>query len=201
MIHKIRYFIEHPETHQWVDQIYQISSVNYDILPIQYWTTDPNKALQFLTKDNVEFYISQQFKEPFIVTEHMWFDETMRIGDRVRLKENFTFKGVQYMVGHKFNVVGWHYPHGFDLVDDVGNRINESRWIEDLFEVVEKKKTYLVKFYVNNDLIPFCEKQMSVIPDGESLIEHNTHVYKVRNIQYNDFDIEITLIELTLVRI
>lgn len=60
----------------------------------------------------------------------------IEIGSRVRLLEDVEMFNCTYTKGHEFKVYGSSY-RGFDLVDDDGNKMNETLFIHDKLELVE----------------------------------------------------------------
>lgn len=60
------------------------------------------------------------------------------IGERVVFIEDFEFRGKLYKKGHKFTVIGCDSIRGFDLEDDYGNRIYETRFIRHMYKFISK---------------------------------------------------------------
>ena len=54
------------------------------------------------------------------------------IGEIVVLIEPFEFNDKTYQIGHQFTITDTSY-RGWDLKDKDGNRILETRWIQDKF--------------------------------------------------------------------
>jgi hypothetical protein len=59
-------------------------------------------------------------------------------GERVVFLEDFEFNGKLYKKGHQFKIVGEDSMRGYDLEDDHGNRIGETRFISDKYELLSK---------------------------------------------------------------
>jgi len=59
----------------------------------------------------------------------------IKIGSRVRLKEDLHMMNCMYTKGHEFNVVGHSY-RGFDLEDNDGNKVVETLFIHDKLELI-----------------------------------------------------------------
>jgi hypothetical protein len=57
----------------------------------------------------------------------------MKVGDRVVLVEDFEFNNKVYKKGHQFNIIGDDDMRGFDLKDDDGNEIGETRFIRNIY--------------------------------------------------------------------
>lgn len=66
-------------------------------------------------------------------TEH----KQIKVGSRIRLKEDVEMFNYTYTKGHEFNVVS-ESRRGFDLEDDDGNKIGECLFIHDKLELIEK---------------------------------------------------------------
>lgn len=60
----------------------------------------------------------------------------IKVGSRIKLKEDVKMYDRTYSKGHEFNVVDYNYPRGFDLEDDDGNRIDECLFIHDKLELI-----------------------------------------------------------------
>jgi hypothetical protein len=60
------------------------------------------------------------------------------IGQRVVFLEDFEFNGKVYKKGHQFTIVGEDGMRGYDLKDDSGNRIDETRFIRSKYELISK---------------------------------------------------------------
>lgn len=58
--------------------------------------------------------------------------------------KEFEFNGRIYKNGHKFNVISESY-RGFDLEDDFGNRIYETRFISKNFEYLDRIREEKIK--------------------------------------------------------
>jgi hypothetical protein len=54
----------------------------------------------------------------------------MKIGDRVILKERIEMYNITYEIGHQFTIVGDDNIRGFDLKDDDGNMLCETRFVK-----------------------------------------------------------------------
>jgi hypothetical protein len=59
-------------------------------------------------------------------------------GERVVFLEDFKFNGKIYKKGHQFKIVGEDSIRGYDLEDDNGNRISETRFISYKYELLSK---------------------------------------------------------------
>jgi UDP:flavonoid glycosyltransferase YjiC (YdhE family) len=59
-------------------------------------------------------------------------------GERVVFLEDFEFNNKIYKKGHQFKIVGEDSMRGYDLEDDNGNRISETRFISDKYELISK---------------------------------------------------------------
>ena len=57
----------------------------------------------------------------------------MKVGERVVFIEDYTFNGKFYKKGHQFKITGEDYIRGFDLEDDDGNKIYETRFISNKY--------------------------------------------------------------------
>jgi hypothetical protein len=62
-------------------------------------------------------------------------NERMKIGSRVRLKEEHKMHSRTYDKGHEFTIYNSSY-RGWDLVDDTGNKIDECLFMEHKLELV-----------------------------------------------------------------
>lgn len=60
------------------------------------------------------------------------------IGQRVVFLEDYEFNGKLYKKGHQFTITGSDGIRGLDLEDDNGNRIAETRFISDKYELISK---------------------------------------------------------------
>ena len=60
----------------------------------------------------------------------------MKIGDRVRLKEDVSLWKTIYKKGHEFTIYDMSY-RGVDLKDDDGNIMDECLFIHDKLEVIK----------------------------------------------------------------
>lgn len=60
----------------------------------------------------------------------------IKVGSRIRLKEDVEMFNCTYTKGHEFNVVSESY-RGFDLEDDDGNKMGECLFIHDKLELVD----------------------------------------------------------------
>lgn len=59
-------------------------------------------------------------------------------GERVVFLEDFEFNNKLYKKGHQFKIVGEDGMRGYDLEDDHGNRISETRFISHKYELLSK---------------------------------------------------------------
>jgi hypothetical protein len=59
-------------------------------------------------------------------------------GERVVFLEDFEFNGKIYKKGPQFKIVGEDSMRGYNLEDDNGNRISETRFISDKYELISK---------------------------------------------------------------
>ena len=59
-------------------------------------------------------------------------------GERVVFLEDFEFNNKLYKKGHQFTIVGNDDIRGYDLEDDNGNRIGETRFILHKYELLSK---------------------------------------------------------------
>jgi hypothetical protein len=62
--------------------------------------------------------------------------QLIKIGSRIRLKEDVAMFNCTYTKGHEFNVVS-QSQRGFDLEDDDGHKMEECLFIHDKLELVE----------------------------------------------------------------
>lgn len=71
----------------------------------------------------------------------------MKIGDRVILEERVVMYKITYEVGHQFTIVGSDDFRGFDLRDDNGNMLVETRGLKmkSLAEARDKKINDILK--------------------------------------------------------
>jgi hypothetical protein len=60
------------------------------------------------------------------------------IGERVVFLEDFEFNNKLYKKGHQFTIVGEDSMRGYDLKDDWGNCISETRFIRTKYEFISK---------------------------------------------------------------
>jgi hypothetical protein len=59
-------------------------------------------------------------------------------GERVVFLEDFEFNNKIYKKGHQFKIVGEDSMRGYDLEDDQGNSISETRFISHKYELLSK---------------------------------------------------------------
>lgn len=59
----------------------------------------------------------------------------MKIGSRIRLTEDHEMTDCIYHKGHEFTIYDSNY-RGFDLIDDDGNKLMETAFIINKFELV-----------------------------------------------------------------
>lgn len=59
----------------------------------------------------------------------------IKIGSRVRLKEDHSMTKITYKAGHEFTIYGCS-QRGWDMVDDYGNKIDEALFMEYKLELV-----------------------------------------------------------------
>lgn len=59
-------------------------------------------------------------------------------GKRVVFLEDFEFNNKIYRKGHQFKIVGEDSMRGYDLEDDDGNCIGETRFISHKYELISK---------------------------------------------------------------
>jgi len=66
----------------------------------------------------------------------------MKIGERVVLKEQVVMhNGMVYEIGHRFKIIGSDDIRGFNLEDDGGNRLDETRFLSlELDPAVQRDK-------------------------------------------------------------
>lgn len=57
----------------------------------------------------------------------------IQVGDRIRIKEEVRMTKITYPKGHEFKVYNSSY-RGLDLIDDEGNKLDETLFINHLFE-------------------------------------------------------------------
>lgn len=62
----------------------------------------------------------------------------MRVGDRVVLVKPIEMYKTTYQPGHQFTIVREDDLRGFDLKDDEGNEICETRFVSDCFVSITK---------------------------------------------------------------
>ena len=67
------------------------------------------------------------------------------IGERVVLLEELEFNDILYKKGHQFKVIGEDNIRGFDLEDDNGNRIYETRFIRSKYEFIKRIRDKKIK--------------------------------------------------------
>jgi len=65
--------------------------------------------------------------------------------NRVIFLEDFEFNGKLYKKGHQFNIVGEDDMRGYDLKDDDGNHISETRMIRNKYEFIHKLREEKLK--------------------------------------------------------
>jgi hypothetical protein len=66
-------------------------------------------------------------------------------GERVVFLEDFEFNGKLYKKGHQFTIVGDDNIRGYDLEDDSGNRIDETRFISSKYSLISKLRNDKLK--------------------------------------------------------
>jgi hypothetical protein len=66
-------------------------------------------------------------------------------GERVVFIEDFEFNGKLYKKGHQFTIVVDDNIRGYDLEDDSGNRIDESRFISSKYSLISKLRNDKLK--------------------------------------------------------
>jgi hypothetical protein len=66
-------------------------------------------------------------------------------GERVVFLEDFEFNGKLYKKGHQFTIVGDDNIRGYDLEDDSGNRIDETRFISGKYSLISKLRNDKLK--------------------------------------------------------
>lgn len=59
-------------------------------------------------------------------------------GEKVVFLEDYTFNGKLYKRGHIFTITGSDYIRGYNLEDSDGNKIHETRFISDKYELISK---------------------------------------------------------------
>ena len=73
----------------------------------------------------------------------------MKVGDRVVLVKPIEMFNKTYHPGHQFIIVGDDDMRGFDLKDDEGNEICETRFVSDCFvsitEIRDRKIDKIIK--------------------------------------------------------
>lgn len=71
----------------------------------------------------------------------------MKIGDRVVLKEKVIMHNKTYYPGHEFTIIGSSGYRGFDLKDDDGNELYETRFVkfDNISEIRDKKINDILK--------------------------------------------------------
>ncbi len=57
-------------------------------------------------------------------------EEPIRIGDRVRILEDVDMGWITFLNGHEFKVVSSDPIRGFDLQDDEGRNLRETRFVK-----------------------------------------------------------------------
>lgn len=62
-------------------------------------------------------------------------NKIMKIGSRIRLKNDLVMYHKTYKKGHEFNIID-QSEHGFDLEDDNGNKVLEIGLVQHLFELI-----------------------------------------------------------------
>jgi len=75
----------------------------------------------------------------------------IKIGSKVKLTEDIKMFARTYKAGEIFTVYGSSY-RGFDLVNDKGEKIDETRFVQDkyeLYDIKEERKEKLIK--ISND--------------------------------------------------
>lgn len=63
-------------------------------------------------------------------------DNVMTIGSRVELTDNQVGQYRGFSEGHQFTIYGSSY-RGFDLIDDNGEKWDETLFIQDKFKLIE----------------------------------------------------------------
>ena len=66
-------------------------------------------------------------------------------GERVVFLEDFEFNGKVYKKGHQFTIVGVDDIRGYDLRDDWGNCIDETRFISHKYELISRLRDNKLK--------------------------------------------------------
>lgn len=71
----------------------------------------------------------------------------MKIGDRVVLKEKVIMHNKTYYPGHEFTIIGSSGYRGFDLKDDDGNELYETRFVkfDSISEIRDRKINEILK--------------------------------------------------------
>ena len=67
------------------------------------------------------------------------------IGQRVIFLEDFEFNGKVYKKGHQFTITGDDNIRGLDLEDDNVNKIGETRFIRNKYELISKLRNDKLK--------------------------------------------------------
>lgn len=75
----------------------------------------------------------------------------IKIGSRVRLLEQVNMTNITYEIGHEFTVYGLS-DRGWDLVDDNGNKLDETRFVKmEHYNILEERKEKIAK--IKNNII------------------------------------------------
>lgn len=73
----------------------------------------------------------------------------MKIGDRVRLKQDVDMGYILYKEGHEFTICGSDNIRGVDLIDDDGNELGECRFVKmeviNIANLIDKKLKKILK--------------------------------------------------------
>lgn len=79
----------------------------------------------------------------------------MKIGDSVILIEEINMWGKIYEKGHKFKIYGDSDYRGWNLIDKDGNKIDETRFIQDkyIIDIKEERKKKLINLIKKLNLI------------------------------------------------
>ncbi len=72
----------------------------------------------------------------------------MKIGDRVVLTKMVVMYESTYFPGHQFTIIGEDSIRGFDLEDDKGNKIYETRFITDSYISISEYRDRKVDEYL-----------------------------------------------------
>ena len=64
----------------------------------------------------------------------------MKIGDRVILIKEIGMNNRNYPIGHQFTIVGDSGFRGWDLQDDDGNIVSETRMVSDSYISISEKR-------------------------------------------------------------